>query len=114
MPRNNGNTQKKQNYKKQTEKNVKKNFKPTNRDTDRKKRKFKPQVKTTTAKSKLFFAKKPEGVYGDPYEYKMSRYDANDVLTQCPEGTRPEQYLCDYVTEQYGLIGWCTRVIIGE
>ncbi len=85
-----------------------------NSKNERKKnqRKQAPVISPTTLKQKPYFAKKPADKYGDPFEYKMSSASANDILRECPAKTRPEQYLCDFVNEQYGLLGWCCRVVI--
>lgn len=119
MPRNNGNTpdKKKNNFKNQKEtvgKYPKKNYalKETKAQKKEKQRRRPPTMNATSGKTKLYFAKRPEDRYGDPYEYKMSRFCANEILRECPNTVRPEQYLCDFVTEQYGLLGWCQRVII--
>ncbi len=121
MPRNNGNTQKKKKTNKvMNEESVKKVYKSRRETKEEKKERQRQKsykVKATNVKQKPFFATKPEGAYGDPYEYKMTEYDANDILktatTKEEKSMRPEQYLCNYVTEQYGLKGWCCRVIIG-
>lgn len=88
--------------------------KDNNKNTRKsKQRKQAPTLTPTAAtKQKPFLAKKPADKYGDPFEYKMSLACANDILRECPAKTRPEQYLCDYINEEYGLIGWCQRVII--
>lgn len=124
MPRNNGNTQKKDKKREWSEqatssnayprKNFKVNFKKndTKAQKKEKQRRKPPTLNITSAKTKPFFAKQPKDKYGDPYEYKMSRLCANEILKECPSNVRPEQYLCDFVTEQYGIMGWCTRVII--
>ena len=126
MPRNNGNTQKSDKKFKTTnrtqdqkekvgqypKKNYKINFKETKNQKKEKQRRKPPTVNVTSAQTKPYFAKRPKDKYGDPYEYKMSRLCANEILKECPSTVRPEQYLCDFVTEQYGIMGWCTRVII--
>lgn len=104
MPRNDGQS-KRPNQDNQKPRNSKEN-----RKNQKKTKKFFQPVQTTQAKK--FVAKMPEGRYGPAYEYKMNRVDANDVLRECPLTMKPEQYLCDYVTEQYGLRGWCCGVII--
>jgi len=71
-----------------------------------------PVVTQTTAKQKPFYAKKPADKNGAPFEYKMNLASATDILRDCPSSIRPEQYLCDYVNNECGLIGWCQRVII--
>ena len=110
MPRNDGNTQKRpnkpmnnQNLQKKQPKNRNKNYKNNP-----------PQVKADNGKTKPFIAKCPPGKCGPAYEYKMSRECANDILKECPSHTKPQQYLCDYVNEQYGLLGYCCKVIIIE
>lgn len=69
---------------------------------------------SVTKKAKKYVADRPEGVYGDPYEYKMSAECANDILRDAPRKVHPQAYLCQYVTEQYGLLGYCQSVIIGD
>lgn len=48
-------------------------------------------------------------------EYHMSRKDAEDILLlQKRENKRidSQKWLCDYVNETLGLIGYCVKVII--
>ena len=121
MPRKDGNTQKKP-VKKVNEqaissnaypkKNYKMNFKDGKNQKKNKKGWRPPVVNADSGKTKPFYAKQPKDKYGDPYEYKMSRLCANEILKECPSNIKPQQYLCDFVTEQYGLLGWCQRVII--
>lgn len=75
-------------------------------------RKKAPTVSPTNSKAKPFMAKKPADKHGDPFEYKMSLASANDILRDCPKKMKPEQYLCDFVNDEYGLMGWCCRVIV--
>lgn len=75
-------------------------------------RKKAPVVAATNAKQKPFFAKKPADKTGAPFEYKMSLESAIDILRDCPSKIRPEQYLCDFVNDEYGLKGWCCRVVV--
>ena len=114
MPRNDGNTEKKKNnYTKNQKGNLKRNFKENN--NKRNKRQWRaPIVKADSGNTKPFIAKRPEDRYGDPYEYSMSRTCANDILKECPKNIKPQQYLCDFVTEQYGIMGYCQRVHIFE
>lgn len=109
MPRNDGNTNKKEASKNTFKGNKNFNGKPADKKRNRASA---PTVKATTATTKPFFAKQPKNSTGYPYEYKMSRLCANEILRNCPSTVKPMQYLCDYVTEQYGLMGWCQRVII--
>lgn len=47
-------------------------------------------------------------------EYHMNRKDAEDILLlQKREGKRtdPQKWLCDYINETFGLIGYCVKVI---
>lgn len=104
MPRKDGNS-KRPNQDNQKVKSFKEDRKSQKRN-----KKFSQPIQTT--KAKKFVAEKPEGRYGPEYEYKMCRADANDILKECSSKVKPEQYLCDYVTEQYGLRGWCSGVII--
>ena len=115
MPRKDGNTPREKennkNVKKPTNKGFQNDFsKPNNKRKNQNNQKP-PTVKATTS-TDTFVAKKPADKFGRPYEYKMSRLCANEILKECPSRTKPQQYLCDYVTEQYGLLGWCCRVII--
>lgn len=116
MPRNDGNTQKREtkNMKKPTNKGFQNSGKFNNKDGKdyKKKNNQKPPTVNATTKKDAFVAKRPEGVYGRAYEYRMSKLCANEILKECPSRIRPQQYLCDFVTEQYGLMGWCCRVII--
>ena len=109
MPRNDGNATKVKNQKDSVGKYPKRDAKIDNK---KKKGYRPPTVKPTSGKTKPFIGKQPEGKYGPAYEYKMSRGAANEILKECPSSIKPEQYLCNFVTEQYGLMGWCQRVII--
>ena len=116
MPRNDGNkTQSKatnkNNTKKPTNKGLQNNFGKPN-DKNKKKNGQKPPTVKATTSFDTFVAKKPADKFGRAYEYKMSRLCANEILKECPSRMKPQQYLCDYVTEQYGLLGWCCKVII--
>lgn len=51
---------------------------------------------------------------GRTYEYKMSPLCARDILKDRKGDDAkkdPQQYLCEYVTEQYGLLGTCIKVL---
>lgn len=108
MPRNDGNS-KRPNVDNITIENLKK---IKNKKNLKRNKKVTAPIQTT--KAKKFVADMPEGKYGPAYEYKMCRSDANDILKECSLKVKPEQYLCDYVTDQYGLRGWCCGVIISD
>lgn len=47
-------------------------------------------------------------------EYKMSTAAINDLLSDTKQiKGDPQRYLCDYVNDNCGLIGYCIRVIAG-
>lgn len=50
---------------------------------------------------------------GGQFEYKMPTGLYNDLLKECKKtkGGEAQTYLCNYVNEQYGLLGTCVRVI---
>lgn len=53
-------------------------------------------------------------VEGRAYEYKMSAECAKNILKNrsgMDAKKNPQQYLCEYVTEQYGLLGTCIKVL---
>lgn len=53
-------------------------------------------------------------VEGRAYEYKMSAECARNILKNrsgADAKKNPQQYLCEYVTEQYGLLGTCIKVL---
>lgn len=53
-------------------------------------------------------------VEGRAYEYKMSAECARNILKNRSgqdAKKNPQQYLCEYVTEQYGLLGTCIKVL---
>ena len=53
-------------------------------------------------------------VEGRAYEYKMSAECARNILKDRKGNDakkNPQQYLCEYVTEQYGLLGTCVKVL---
>lgn len=88
--------------------------KDNNKNTRKNNQRKKAPVVNPTDKTKQrpFVGKKPDGKYGPAFEYKMSLASANDILRDCPARMRPEQYLCDFVNEEYGLKGWCYRVVV--
>lgn len=47
-------------------------------------------------------------------EYKMDKALANQLIRQDNKKRRPQEVLCDYVNTEYGLLGYCVRVIITE
>lgn len=47
-------------------------------------------------------------------EYKMSAAAINDLLSDTKQiKGDPQRYLCDYVNDNCGLMGYCIRVIAG-
>lgn len=75
----------------------------------------KPVKKKFANPSALNRVPAPIGKAGD-IEYKMSRECAEGILKdrKGPEAKmHPQAYLCQYVNEQYGLLGNCVKVIIG-
>lgn len=75
----------------------------------------KPVKKKFANPSALNRGPAPIGKAGD-IEYKMSRECAEGILKdrKSPEAKmHPQAYLCQYVNEQYGLLGNCVKVIIG-
>ena len=54
----------------------------------------------------------PSYAYGRPYEYKMSKGLAEFYLKQKPANMKPMEFLCEVVTKEFGLLGWCCKVII--
>jgi hypothetical protein len=74
----------------------------------------KPVKKKVTNPSALAKGPAVLGKAGD-IEYKMSRECAEGILKdrKGPEAKiHPQTYLCQYVNEQYGLLGNCVKVII--
>lgn len=56
----------------------------------------------------------PMPVYasGHPYEYKMPKDMAKFYIKQKPVNMKPMEFLCEVVTKEFGLLGWCCKVII--
>lgn len=52
---------------------------------------------------------------GGEFEYKMPVMMYNDLLAECKKtrGGEAQTFLCNYVNEQYHLLGTCVRVIPG-
>lgn len=44
-------------------------------------------------------------------EYKMSKETAEIILKADKTKKAPQEVLCDYVNTQYGLLGYCVRVL---
>lgn len=50
----------------------------------------------------------------NPIEYKMPEAFAKQLLKKRKDDeskTRPQEYLCNYVNEQFGIKGTCVKVI---
>lgn len=48
-------------------------------------------------------------------EYQMNQATADDILALRKgkeKGIDPQKWLCDYINEQEGLIGYCVKVVI--
>lgn len=54
----------------------------------------------------------PTYASGRPYEYKMPKGLAEFYLKQKPANMKPMEFLCEVVTKEFGLLGWCCKVII--
>ena len=54
----------------------------------------------------------PTYASGRPYEYKMPKGLAEFYLKQKPSNMKPMEFLCEVVTKEFGLLGWCCKVII--
>ena len=54
----------------------------------------------------------PAYASGRPYEYKMPKGLAEFYLKQKPANMKPMEFLCEVVTKEFGLLGWCCKVII--
>jgi hypothetical protein len=70
----------------------------------------KKKVQNKNVKRALFT---PTDAIGPFYEYTMSKECAADTLRDRrgeDAKKHPAQYLCEFVTEQYGLKGTCVRV----
>lgn len=51
---------------------------------------------------------------GMQFEYKMPIPMYEDILKECKkDGGEAQVYLCNWVNEQFGLLGTCVRVIPG-
>ena len=70
----------------------------------------KKKVQKNDVKRALFHGADAIGPF---YEYTMSKECVKDILSDRKgqdAKKHPAQYLCEYVTEQYGLKGTCVRV----
>lgn len=54
----------------------------------------------------------PTYANGHPYEYKMPKEMAKFYIKQKPANMKPMEFLCEVVTKEFGLLGWCCKVII--
>ena len=54
----------------------------------------------------------PAYASGRPYEYKMPKGLTEFYLKQKPANMKPMEFLCEVVTKEFGLLGWCCKVII--
>lgn len=92
-----------------------KNFKKENTRKKKIGNKSKKQIASTTD-IRYFYPKTYEDMWPHAgfIEYKMSPATIKDLLTnrnKLEEKVDPQKYLCDYVNEQCGLMGYCVRVI---
>lgn len=54
----------------------------------------------------------PAYASGHSYEYKMPKDMAKFYIKQKPVNMKPMEFLCEVVTKEFGLLGWCCKVII--
>ena len=71
----------------------------------------------TNSKNKNFNNRKtnyniPADVYAEPIEYKMSKQMADGIIKDAKGKGNPQVLLCDFVNTQFGLKGYCVRVIV--
>lgn len=87
--------------------NTKKNFKNNNGKTRNKKKENK------TVKAARQYVAPVEIRAGREFEYKMPLAVYQDILKECKKekGGDAQTYLCNWVNEQFGLLGTCVRVI---
>ena len=45
-------------------------------------------------------------------EYKMSKALATELIRKDSKKRRPQEILCEYVNMEYGLLGYCVKVIV--
>ena len=45
-------------------------------------------------------------------EYKMSKEMAENILRDAKGKGNPQEILCDFVNTQYGLMGYCVKVLV--
>ena len=57
------------------------------------------------------YVKLPE-IYAGVIEYKMSKTMAENILRENKGKGNPQKALCDFVNTQFGIKGYCVRVIV--
>lgn len=96
----------------------KKNFTKNKKSFNKKNFNAKKKLNTHFANeqtARYFYPKDP--YVGKEYvEYRMPKASIIDLLNnrnKLEQKINPQKYLCDYVNSEYGLMGYCVRVIEG-
>lgn len=84
------------------EKTMKKNFKRNN--TKNKKRDYGTKNENARIATPDFC--------GRTFEYKMPQEMADDILRDDKSKGSAQEVLCEYVNSQFGLLGYCVKVLI--
>lgn len=99
-----------ENKKNYTKNNNKKNF------NNKKKVYKKPNTHFASEQTARYFYPKDSYIGKEYVEYRMPKASIIDLLnnrTKLEQKINPQKYLCDYVNNEYGLMGYCVRVIEG-
>ena len=51
-------------------------------------------------------------VCGGTIEYKMSKAMADDIIKNDKSKRAPQEVLCEFVNTQFGLLGYCVKVLV--
>lgn len=54
----------------------------------------------------------PPEICSGVIEYKMGRLMASTIIQEAKSNRQPQEILCDYVNNNFGLKGYCIKVII--
>lgn len=98
----------------ENKKNFTKNKKSFNKKNFNTKKK--PNTHFASEQTARYFYPKDSYVGKEYVEYRMPKASIIDLLNnrnKLEQKINPQKYLCDYVNNEYGLMGYCVRVIEG-
>ena len=94
----------------------KKNYTKNNNKKNFNNNKKKPNTHVANEQTVRYLYPKDPYVGKEYVEYRMPKASIIDLLNnrnKLEQKINPQKYLCDYVNNEYGLMGYCVRVIEG-